>query len=129
MKTNSLLLLSSILSLSLLATNTVSAACSNCSSSGGGSGGAVAGSTTIFFPRGKKINSASQTAITSVAGNAVTVNESKTAKTYQVNSSTRVFVDGNSTGVERLQAGMRVVVSTSLIQPTVARTIVAQNAK
>ena len=128
MKTNSLLLLSSILSLSLLATNTVSAACSNCSS-GGGSGGAVAGSTTIFFPRGKKINSASQTAITSVAGNAVTVNESKTAKTYQVNSSTRVFVDGNSTGVERLQAGMRVVVSTSLIQPTVARTIVAQNAK
>jgi hypothetical protein len=57
------------------------------------------------------------------------VSEAKTSKTYQVDAGTKVSVNGNSTGVERLQAGMRVTVTASLLKPSVARTIVAQSAK
>lgn len=123
MKTTSLLILPAILS---IVSATAGAACPNCPNSSAASGGGV---SISYLKAGKPVDARVKTAITKVEGNTVTVNDAKTSTTYRVDAGTKVFVNGNSTGVERLQAGMRVVVSASLIQPTVARTIVAQNAK
>jgi hypothetical protein len=134
MKTCSLVLVPFILSIVSVAAG---AACpnaqKNCPNSSpanaGGCSANAGGGGISYLKAGKPVDARTKTAITNVAGNAVTVNDAKTSKTYLVDAGTRVFVNGNSTGVERLQAGMKVVVSASLIQPTVARTIVAQNAK
>jgi hypothetical protein len=107
--------------LSVLTTATVSAQCSSCQN--------PARPGVAYVKAFKPVDARIQTAITDVNGNSVTVSEAKTSKTYQVDAGTKVSVNGNSTGVERLQAGMRVTVTASLLKPSVARTIVAQSGK
>lgn len=119
MKHRSLLLLTSIFSLSLLATHPASAQCPN--------GGCA--KATVTYLKGTKVNAAIQTAITGVSDSSITVAESKAAKTYQTDANTRVLINGNNASLERLTAGMRVTVDASLLKPTLARTISATASK
>ena len=122
MKRHALLLLTPIFSLSLLSMPPASGACPNggCSKTSG-----TGNVSTYTYMKGTKVNAAVQTAITSVSGNSITVTESKAKKTYQTDASTRVLINGNLAGVERLQNGMHVTVDSSSLKPQLARTISA----
>lgn len=78
-----------------------------------------------MMPKGKKIDAGTKTSIANVAGSSVTISKDKGTATYQVDSSTRIFVNGNAASVERLAKGMRVTVDASALKPTLARAITA----
>lgn len=117
MNNRTLLNLTAIVSVSLLAAHSASAQCRNgqCSRMGGNTG------PTVTYMKGKTIKANAQPAIASVSGNSITLD----SKTYRTDANTKVYINGNAASLERLQQGMRAKVDASLLQPSVARTISA----
>ncbi len=88
----------------------------------------VAFSTAEARPRAKATPlPAHETLISSVAGNAVTISEDGSPKTFSVTSTTEIFANGQRVTFADLVAGMRV--SVTLSDPVHARRIEAWNSK